>query len=156
MCPLNSSPKQTSALTAARNSESSRLCEKVCVCMQCNVWASGRHLLWGWSCQKSLLSGLGLQWSIPPSALPPHSSTPSLSVSDALWFKNVARCLSEIEREGRRRPRWALLAGRLSQTQRAHSRTRSQTHLNIKKKTWWVAHSSSGLRHVCANYLLAQ
>ncbi len=51
--------------TAARNSECSQLCEKVCVCMQCKVWVAGRHLLWGWSCQEaccldSVYSGVAL------------------------------------------------------------------------------------------------
>lgn len=54
---------------------------------------------------KSLLSGLGLHWSIPPSALPPQSSTPSISVSDAVWFKKVACCLSEREKGGQTGPR---------------------------------------------------
>lgn len=76
-----------------------RRCMYVCtLCVR--GWLAGWHSLRRWSSQKACLDSVcsGVSLLLPCCNTPPP---PSLAVLDAVLFKKVERCLSQIEREGR-------------------------------------------------------
>ena len=117
MCPPTETPTQTSTLNGREEQwalptvweavwERARMRVHALVCV--GGWAGTRSRRW--SCQQACLSGLRLQWSIPPPARLQHSSTPSECVRRVARRRWHAACEkqrradeAEVGSAGRRR-----------------------------------------------------